>query len=138
MLYDFIRRLSYDSSRLKIFGNGQQRKPYIHIDDIISALCLLEKKQTESYDVFNVGNDDCLTVKEIADIITKIMELKNVNYNFTGGSRGWKADVPVYSLDSSKIKKLGWNAEKNSQRAVEAATKSILEDIEARNIVPCP
>ena len=138
VLYDFIRRLSYDSAHLKIFGNGQQRKPYIHIDDIISALCLLEKKQTESYDVFNVGNDDCLTVKEIADIITKIMELKNVNYNFTGGSRGWKADVPVYSLDSSKIKKLGWNTEKNSRQAVEAATKSILEDIEAGNIVPCP
>ena len=66
------------------------------------------------------------------------MNLTDVKYNFTGGKRGWKADVPVYSLDSSKIKKMGWKSKMNSEMAVEAAIVSILEEIDSGKITPCP
>ena len=36
--YDFIRRLLSDSSQLKIYGDGKQTKPYVHVSDITNAL----------------------------------------------------------------------------------------------------
>ena len=132
--YDFIRRLSHDPTQLKIFGDGNQSKPYIHISDILEALKILEFKFNSGYNVFNVGSSDSLTVKEIADLIVKKMDLKNVKYNFTGGARGWKADVPIYKLNTSKIRDLGWKNKLNSLEAVEDAIESMLIDVKKGNI----
>ena len=101
--YDFIHRLAQDPTQLKIFGDGTQSKPYVHIDDILNAFLLMETTQASGYDVFNVGTQDHLTVREIADIVCERMGLNNVQYMFTGGSRGWKADVPVYRLNTDKF-----------------------------------
>lgn len=129
--HDFILRLAKDGSRLKIFGDGTQSKPYVHVDDVIAAFRLLEEKQQGGYDVFNVGTPDHLTVREIADIVCERMGLKDVRYDFTGGSRGWKADVPVYRLDTEKIRKVGWKNRMGSREAVVAAVDAMLEDVRA-------
>lgn len=134
--YDFLRRLAKAPSRLKIFGDGTQSKPYIHIDDVLAAFALMEERQSEGYDVFNVGTPDHLTVREIADIVCERMKLSGVRYDFTGGSRGWKADVPVYRLDTAKIRALGWANRRNSAQAVTAAVDSMIEDLRAGRIVP--
>jgi len=136
--HDFIKRLAYDPTQLKIFGDGQQSKPYIHTEDIIAALRMLEEQQTEGYDVFNVGSEDHLTVEQIADIIVEKMRLTDVKYNFTGGARGWKADVPIYRLDTSKIRGRGWSNVRNSRGAVEASVEAMLEDVKNGNITPAP
>jgi len=127
--YDFIRKLSKDPSRLEILGDGTQSKPYIHVDDVLSAFFLLEQKQESRYDYFNVGTPDHLTVREIADIVCERMGLKDVHYVFTGGSRGWKGDVPVYRLNTDKIRKYGWRNTRNSREAVIASVDAMLEDL---------
>ncbi len=132
--YDFIRRLSSNPSELKIFGDGKQTKPYIHVYDILQALRILELKFNSNFNVFNVGSSDYLTVKEIADLVVNKMGLKDVKYKFTGGSRGWKADVPVYQLDTSKIRDIGWNNKLNSYEAVEHSVDSMLIDVKKGNI----
>ena len=134
--YDFMRRLAKNPARLKIFGDGQQTKPYIHIDDVIAALQLMQRCQLVGYDVFNVGTNDSLTVRDVADIVVERMGLTNVRYDFTGGERGWKADVPVYKLDSRKIRNGGWSSRRNSREAVTAAVDSMLQDLKAGNITP--
>ena len=132
--YDFIRLLVQDPTRLKIYGDGTQSKPYIHIDDVMSAFKLLETQQTSGYDVFNVGTPDHLTVHEIADIVCACMGLHDVRYEFTGGSRGWKADVPVYRLNTDKIRALGWHNTRNSYEAVVSAVHANLSDIKRGNL----
>jgi UDP-glucose 4-epimerase len=134
--YDFIRRLAKDPARLKIFGDGRQTKPYIYIDDVMAAFQLMQRYQTIGYDVFNVGTDDFLTVRDVADIVVEQMGLTNVRYEFTGGARGWKADVPVYKLDSRKIRNGGWSSQRNSREAVTAAVDAMLQDLKAGNIKP--
>ena len=56
------------------------------------------------------------------------MNLAGVNYEYTGGSRGWKGDVPVVRLDSSKIRELGWENRFSSAEAIRKSVESILED----------
>jgi UDP-glucose 4-epimerase len=125
--HDFIKRLLQDPAQLKIYGDGTQSKPYIHVSDVIKAFRLLEDKQDGGYEVYNVGTPDHLTVSEIADIVCTQMGLEDVKYNYTGGSRGWKADVPYYRLDTGKIRKLGWENDRNSREAVTAAVDAMLE-----------
>ena len=85
MAHDFLRRLAKDPTRLKIFGDGQQTKPYIHIEDVLAAFRLMEREQASGYDVFNVGTEDSLTVPDVADIVVERMGLSGVRYEFTGG-----------------------------------------------------
>jgi UDP-glucose 4-epimerase len=129
--HDFVRRLRTDPTRLRILGDGNQHKPYIHVDDVIAAMLLLLREQTGGYAYYNVGSEDQLYVREIAEIVVDEMGLKNVKFEFTGGARGWRADVPVYRLDTSKIRRLGWGNNRNSREAVVAAVRSLIAEIAA-------
>ena len=57
------------------------------------------------------------------------MGLKDVDYKFTGGKRGWAGDVPRFQLDASKIKKLGWKENYTSDEAVRKAICEVLETV---------
>jgi UDP-glucose 4-epimerase len=129
--YDFIRRLKSDPTRLRILGDGTQKKSYIHVDDVLAAMRIAGSGATKKYEVFNVATEDYITVREIADLAVKVSGLspETVKYEFTGGDRGWKGDVPVVRFDCSKIKALGWKARRSSAEAVTDAMEAMLEEI---------
>ncbi|EDY19957.1 NAD-dependent epimerase/dehydratase [Chthoniobacter flavus Ellin428] len=130
--YDFIRRLRADPTQLRILGDGTQCKSYIHVEDILAAVFLAAEKSTERFDLFNVATDDYITVREIADIAVGVSGLApgSVRYDFTGGDRGWKGDVPVVRFDVTKIKALGWRTARSSAEAVRDAIVAMREEIE--------
>jgi UDP-glucose 4-epimerase len=133
VVYDFVRRLIADPTHLKIYGDGRQSKSYVHVSDVVDAMLLLEEQQWSGFEVFNAGTNDHVTVKEIADMTVERLGLENVEYSFTGGSRGWKGDVPVVRLDTRKIRARGWS---NRYSAREALADSIESNIaEARREV---
>ena len=79
------------------------------------------------FDVFNVATADYITVTEIAEIACKVagLNIKDVNFQYSGGDRGWKGDVPKVLFDIEKIKKLKWKATKNSYEAIEKSIESM-------------
>jgi UDP-glucose 4-epimerase len=121
VIYDFINKLKKNPNELEILGDGTQSKSYIYIDDCIDGILFAENKTKNNVSIFNLGSEDKISVKEIADIVTKRLELKNVKYKFTGGinGRGWKGDVKTMQLSIERIKKLGWKPKYNSRQAVE-------------------
>jgi UDP-glucose 4-epimerase len=124
--YDFVRRLINDPSELTIFGDGRQSKSYIHVSDVIDAMFLLQHRHWEGFQVYNAGTDDYVTVQEIADMVVEQLGLKDVSYSFTGGSRGWKGDVPVVRFDTERLRSLGWT---NRFTSKEALAESIASNI---------
>ena len=130
--YDFIRRLKADPTRLRILGDGSQKKSYIHVEDVLAAIQLADEQTNANYDVFNVATEDYITVAEIADLAVKVSGLtpKSVKYEFTGGDRGWKGDVPIVRFDCSKIKALGWNSRRTSAEAVTQAMAAMLGELD--------
>lgn len=126
--YDFIKRLLKNNKRLDILGDGCQSKSYIYVDDVVDAMRVMEKKSGQGFSYYNVATKDWITVKQIADIVVKGMGLIGVRYNYSGGSRGWKGDVPVIRLDSEKIRKLGWSNRFTSRQAILFSVKSIYND----------
>jgi UDP-glucose 4-epimerase len=85
---------------------------------VIDAMFLLQDRGWEGFDVFNVGTHDYVTVREIADLTVARLGLENVHYSFSGGSRGWKGDVPVVRFDTQKIRELGWSNRYTSKEAL--------------------
>ena len=128
--YDFVARLRQDSTRLQILGNGKQSKSYIHVDDILTAMDKANPDFGEAFEIYNVATDDYITVDQIAEITIMEYGLKRrqVRYEYTGGDRGWKGDVSVVRFDVSKIKRLGWRAERNSSEAVRDAIRAMIKD----------
>jgi UDP-glucose 4-epimerase len=129
--YDFIHRLRQDGSRLRILGDGLQSKPYVHVEDVIDAMMLIQDRNSSGYDCFNVGSTDALTVRDIADIVVSAMHLTAVEYEFTGGARGWKGDIPFYRLDTQKIRRLGWANRRSSRQAVEDSVAAMVGEADA-------
>jgi len=129
--YDFVRLLKADPTRLRILGDGTQKKSYIHIEDILNAIFTVADEPTLRYDVFNVATEDYITVREIADLAVRISGLDpgSVLYEFAGGDRGWKGDVPIVRFDCSKIKALGWRCRRTSTEALSMAIDAMLREI---------
>lgn len=124
VIFDFINKLKADSKKLTILGDGNQTKPYMHVDDLLSAIEIAMENHS-GFDVHNVAGTGSTTVKEIAMIVSEEMNL-SPSFEFTGGKIGWKGDVPVYDFNTSKIKSLGWKETLNSTEAVRLATQQNL------------
>jgi len=131
--YDFVRRLKADPTHLRILGDGTQSKSYIHIDDVLDAIATAADTAAAGpcYDVYNVATGDSITVKEIADLACDLLGARGVEYEFTGGDRGWKGDVPVVRFDCGKIAALGWKCRRNSALAIRDSLQAMRKEIDA-------
>jgi len=128
VIFDFIQKLKENPATLTVLGDGNQTKPYIHVDDVIDAMFLVLEKAKDQVNVFNVATDDWPTVTWIAQTVIDEMGLKDTKIEYAGGDRGWKGDVPIIKLDTSKIKKLGWRSRYNSKEAIRRAIRATLAE----------
>jgi UDP-glucose 4-epimerase len=131
--FDFLRRLLENPTRLRILGDGTQSKSYIHVRDVIDAVLLAADKAIPSFAAFNVATGDYITVKEIANLAVECLNLdpRHVAFEYTGGNRGWKGDVPVVRLNTDRIRGLGWKCRWNSREALRESMLAMLPDIES-------
>jgi UDP-glucose 4-epimerase len=127
VIIDFIKKLKNNPNELEILGDGTQTKSYIYIDDCIEGMLFGEEKSNVNFELFNLGSEDKITVKELADLVVNGLGLNDVKYKFTGGyeGRGWKGDVKFMQLSIEKIKKLGWKPRYNSKEAVEKTVNEV-------------
>ena len=127
VVFDFVRRLLDEPTHLTVLGDGSQSKSYIHVDDVIDAMFLLEASPPEPFDVFNAGTGDYVTVREIAELVVGLMGLDAVDLRFGEQPRGWKGDVPIVRFSSEKLRARGWRRARGSHAALEASARAILE-----------
>ena len=129
--YDFVLRLLRDPTSLRILGDGTQSKAYIHVDDVLDAMLLIAGQEGPNYQFFNAATEDYLTVHGIADLVVKRLGLTGVNYEFTGGDRGWKGDVPVVRFDTRKLRSRGWRNKRTCAEALADSIDSMIADARA-------
>ena len=128
VIVDFIDKLKKNRKKLEILGNGKQRKPYLHVSDIVDAMLFGFENSNDQVNLFNIGCDSNTTVTRIAEMVVEEMGLDDVEFKYTGGIRGWAGDVPRFQLDASKIKQLGWNESYTSDEAVKKAIRELLNN----------
>lgn len=126
VIFDFIGKLRRNPAILEVLGDGTQTKPYLHVSDLVSALCFIWEAAGDRLNIFNVGVDSASTVKMIAQEVVKVFGgTAEISYGL--GDRGWVGDVPFFSYDLKKIFSLGWKPSYSSDDAVRLAIREILE-----------
>ena len=126
VIRDFIKKLKKTPNCLEVLGNGMQYKPYVYVKDLVDAILFVWKNTDDKINYFNIGVETRTRVKEIAQMVIEEMGL-NAKIEYTGGDRGWVGDVPEFSYNLDKIRKLGWKASYTSNEAVRKAIQYILE-----------
>jgi len=109
-VFDFYNSLRKDPTRLRVLGNGRQRKSYLYIQDCLDAMLLAIERASAKVNIFNLGTDEYC---EVNDSIAWICEALGVapERTYTGGERGWVGDNPFIFLDCSRMRALGWAPE---------------------------
>jgi UDP-glucose 4-epimerase len=125
-VFDFYESLRRDPTRLRVLGNGKQRKSYLYVQDCIDAMLLALDKADARVNIFNLGTDEYC---EVNDSIRRITEHLGVRpaLEYTGGDRGWIGDNPFIFLDCSRIRALGWRP----KLTIREATIRTLEYLQA-------
>jgi UDP-glucose 4-epimerase len=106
-VFDFYRQLRQNPHELKVLGNGEQRKSYLHVQDCIDAILVALERAADRVNVFNLGTDEYCRVRESIGWITAELGVTPA-LDYAGGERGWIGDSPFIFLDCRRIRSLGW------------------------------
>jgi UDP-glucose 4-epimerase len=122
---DFVRSLRRDPSRLRVLGDGTQRKSYLHVDDCVGAVSRL-LRDSAAEGVFNLGLDDtCTVIESIAWICERLGVSPKLE--LTGGRRGWIGDNPHIHLAIDRILATGWVPRWSIRESVEATVDWLVD-----------
>jgi UDP-glucose 4-epimerase len=113
---------------LSVYGSGDQIRCFCHVDDAVRALLLVMDSDKSVGEVFNVGNNQQISIMELAKKVIEITgstsSIEKIAYEnaYPEGFEDMQRRVP----DISKIKQvLGWTPEINLDQ--------IIKDIAAFN-----
>lgn len=103
VMYDLLKKLYKDSSKLEVLGTGNQRRDYSYVSDTVDAFILAAENDNSDGQVYNIAGGKTINIKELVGMFMKILKLKNIEVNYT--QKSWAGDINVLSADISKIKK---------------------------------
>ena len=103
----WIRNL-LEGKPIQVYGNGQQRRDYNYVDDLLDALVLASTENKAIGKVFNLGAPDPMSLKETAEIMCN--EIGVASWNLVPFPEDRKAiDVGDFTCDYSSFSfAFGW------------------------------
>jgi UDP-glucose 4-epimerase len=111
-VFDFYQQLVEHPDRLRILGDGKQRKSYLYVQDCLDALLHVARQHTardakHRTQVYNLGTPEFVQVNDSIRAICAALGVRP-KLEYTGGDRGWIGDNPFIFLDTKKISATGW------------------------------
>jgi len=102
-----IRKVADRMNPIPIWGDGSELRDLLYIDDFVEALQIVMEKETEDFQVYNVGSNKVYSVLEVLETMKRIGNWE-VPTEFI---KGKPSMIPTRKIDSSKIyNNLGWQA----------------------------
>ena len=96
---------------LRVFGDGTQSRVFCHVDDAVSAVLALFKKEGAEGQAFNIGGEEEVTISELAERVVRVTgsssRIEYVSYEdaYPAGFEETMRRVP----DTTKLRTLtGW------------------------------
>jgi UDP-glucose 4-epimerase len=103
----FIRR-ALDDEAITVFGDGRQERDCLFVDDVVECLLLATLSPEAPGQLFNIGNDEHLELRALADAIVTAAGSGRIEHAEWPSDRD-AIDIGSYFGDSSKAKRvLGW------------------------------
>ncbi|EOH92753.1 NAD-dependent epimerase/dehydratase [Enterococcus haemoperoxidus ATCC BAA-382] len=99
--------LKNNNTSFTMFGDGNQSRDFIYIDDVIKALDLIVSSDEALAEVYNVGTGNSVTLNNLISIIGESLN-KDLSINYENERDG---DIRESLADISKIKSIGFQPE---------------------------
>lgn len=99
-----VDRLRNDKE-LTIFGDGEQTRDFIYIEDVIKALILIATSEQSLGQVYNVGTGEKITLNDLIKLAQDITQ-KKLKIKFSDSRNG---DIKDSLSSINKIKKIGFS-----------------------------
>jgi UDP-glucose 4-epimerase len=106
-VFDFYKSLLADPTRLRVLGNGKQKKSYLYVEDCLDAMQVAIAHADGKINIFNLGTDEYVEVDDSISVICEALGATPKRH-YTGGERGWIGDNPFILLDCARVRALGW------------------------------
>jgi UDP-glucose 4-epimerase len=116
-VFDFYRSLLTDPTRLRVLGNGKQRKSYLYVADCVDAILLAMRHAQDRVNILNLGTDEYCEVNDSIRWITGQLNC-SPELAYSGTERGWIGDSPFIFLDCSRVRALGWRPRLTIQQGI--------------------
>lgn len=100
-----ITKANHANKKIEVWGSGNERRDFLYIDDLCSAVENILKKQKNKFELLNISYGKTFSIKEIVKKIKKIMKK---NYKIVFDKTKPTININI-SVDNSKaLKKYGW------------------------------
>ena len=110
----FAESIHKKKDKIEIWGNGNQVRSFLYIDDCIKGTDLLFKSNFR--EPINIGNDKSVTINQLASILEKITGHKPHRQYDTSKPKG----VDSRSSDNTQVKKiLNWEPKVSTEVGME-------------------
>ena len=106
-VFDFVKQLLADPTKLSVLGDGTQTKSYLHVNDCVAAL-VKSLRWHNSLGLFNLGTTEVVQVRESIALIVQALKCKP-EILYSGGNQGWIGDNPYILLATDQIRSTGWS-----------------------------
>lgn len=126
VIFDFLRKLERDPSRLEVLGDGTQTKMYMHVSDLIDGMMYFWAQAKQPLNVVHLGAPGLVSVRDIAHIVVEESGCTDACIEYTGGDRGWKGDVPRFEYDTSRANAAGFKPKLSGHQAVRRTVGELL------------
>jgi UDP-glucose 4-epimerase len=127
VVHDLVAKLLRNPKRLEIIGaDPGTSKSYVHIEDTLTGYRAGLASARGPLTVYNLGSEDAISVRTLADAICRELGFSDVEYAWTGGSgggRGWVGDVRTMALSIDRLQATGWRPSLTSEQAVARAAR---------------
>lgn len=102
----------YTGTEILLYGDGNQKRSFTYIDDVISGLNTLILSKDSG--VFNIGSDKTVSLNQVISIIEKELNIESkIDYQ----PRAFK-DVDVVIPDLNRMKSLNWNPTTSIEKGI--------------------
>ncbi len=109
---------------LPIYGDGKNVRDWIYVEDHCEAIDFVFRKGTVG-EVYNIGAGNEKTNLEITEYILKKLEKPKSLMTFVQDRLGHDRR---YSIDSSKLQRLGWTPQHNLEQAMDETIQWYIEN----------
>lgn len=115
-------RLINEGKPTPVFGDGSSRRDYTYVADIVNGLIGALFYNKSNYEIFNLGNDQTVTLNELIEVIELALGKKAL----IDPQPNQPGDVPQTWADITKAKNLiGFNPSKEFSEGIKAYISSL-------------
>jgi GDP-L-fucose synthase len=116
------------NSDVTLWGTGSPYREFLHVDDMAAATLFALENDLED-DLFNVGFGTDLTIKNLAELVQKIIGHQgNIIWD-----KSKPNGTPKKLMDSSKLRKLGWEPKIKLEEGIQITYNWFLDSLESNH-----